>query len=233
MTNGAIMRARLATTFKATAIAMIALLPCAAQAATVPILNGSFEQGTTGRPTGYQNGLTFGQLLTTGPGVNVYSGLQGWTTTTGNRIEVRSDLSSAIDAQSGDYFISLDGGRNSNIQQSVALSTGSYILSFWYSPENTGVATNRINYNFGSLLTGTVTNGTNGATVGAWTQIQVLFNVSTAGSYLLNFAAAGGANRVGGFLDNIQIASVPLPAAGAGLLGGLMAVAGLKRRRRA
>ncbi len=217
---------------KTVAFPLALVLPGLAQAATVPVLNSSFEQGTTGPAAGFQNSLTFGQLLTTGPGVNVYSGLQGWTTTAGNRIEVRSDLSSAIDAQSGDYFISLDGGRNSNIQQSVALSTGSYILSFWYSPENTGVATNRINYNLGSLLTGTVTRGTNGATVGAWTQIQVLFNVSTAGSYLLNFAAAGGANRVGGFLDNIQIAAVPLPAAGFGLLGGLMAVAGLKRRRR-
>ncbi len=226
------MRTRLTNAIRTAGFTMMVMVPAAVQAATVPILNSSFEQGTTGRATGFLNGLTFGQLLTTGPGTNVYSGLQGWTTTAGNRIEVHSSLSSALNAQDGNYFVSLDGGRNSNIQQSVALAAGSYILSFWYSPESTSVNTNRINYSLGALGSGTVTGLTSGATVGAWTQIQMLFNVSTAGSYLLNFAAAGGANRVGGFLDNIQIAAVPLPAAGLGLMGGLMAVAGLKRRRR-
>lgn len=225
------MSKRLAQVLRAVVLPLGLAMPTLAGAATVPILNSSFEQGTTGPVNGYQTGLNFGQLLTTGPGVNVYRGLQGWTTTTGNRIEVRSDLSTAIDAQDGDYFISLDGGRNSNIQQSVGLAVGSYILSFWYSPEGTSINSNRINYNLGSLLTGTVTRGTNGASVGAWTQVQVLFNVTTAGSYLLNFAAAGTQNRVGGFLDNIQIAAVPVPAAGLGLLAGLLAMTGLRRRR--
>lgn len=227
------MRTRVTLAIKSAAVALATMVPGAMQAATVPILNSSFEQGTTGPAGGYFTGRTFGQLATVGSGVNTYQGVQGWTTTTGNRIEVRHDRSTAIDAQDGDYYISLDGGQNSNIQQSVALSTGSYILSFWYSPENTSAATNRINYSFGSLLSGTVTRFTNGANVGAWTQIQVLFNVSTAGNYLLNFAAAGGANRVGGFLDNVQIAAVPVPAAGLGLLGGLLAMSGLRRRRRA
>ena len=218
---------------KVVAFPLALVLPGLAQAATVPILNNSFEQGTTGRAIGFQNGLTFGQLNTTGAGMNVYQGVQGWTTTAGNRMEVHSDRSSALDAQDGDYFISLDGGRNSSIQQSVALAVGSYILSFWYSPENTNATTNRINYSLGSLLSGVANRGTNGAAVGAWTQIQMMFHVKTAGSYMLNFAAAGSANRVGGYLDNVQIAAAPLPAAGLGVLTGLMALAGLKRRRRA
>lgn len=221
---------------RAVHVAAMAIALCGsgvAQAATIPLVNGSFEQGTTGPAGGYQNGLTFGQLMTTGPGVNIYSGLQGWTTTSGNRIEVRSDLSTQIDAQDGNYYISLDGGRNSAIQQSVSLGIGSYYLSFWYSPENGNATTNRVNYSLGTLVSGIANKGTNGAAVGGWTEIKTLFHVTTAGSYMLRFAAAGSANRIGGFLDNIQIAEAPVPAAGFGLVGALLALGGLKRRRKA
>lgn len=207
-----------------------------AQAATVvPIVNGSFEAGTTGRATGYRNGLTFGQLATTGAGWNTYAGVQGWTTASSStRLEVHANRDpNTLDAQDGNYSVSLDGGTNSTIQQTVNLNAGTHILSFWYSPENANIATNRIGYSFGSLLSGTVSRGTNGATVGAWTLIQAQFIVRTAGAYVLSFAAMGPANSVGGLLDNVSLAAVPVPAAGLGMLAGLGALGGLKRRRRA
>lgn len=216
--------------FALAALAFVGLA-AAAPAGAVTILNSSFEQGITGRATGFRTGLTFGQLGTTAPGYNVYSGLQGWTTASGNRIEVHNSNSTALNAQDGSHFISLDGGRNSAIQQSVALGIGTYLLSFWYSPENGTAATNAVNYSLGSLLSGQARNGVNGAAVGNWTQIQVRFGVTTAGSYLLRFGAAGSQNRIGGFLDNVQIASVPVPAAGLTLIAGLGALAGLRRRR--
>ncbi len=204
-----------------------------AQSATVPILNSSFEAGTTGRLTGFRNGLRFDQLNTTGAGWDTFTGLQGWTTVSGRRIEVHSDRDpGSLDAQNGDHFISLDGGRNSTIQQSVSLAAGRYMLSFWYSPETANVATNAIGYSLGSLVSGQVSRGTNGAAVGAWTQIQTLFTVTTGGSYALSFGALGTANRTGGFLDNITIAAIPVPAAGYGLLSALIGLGGMRRRRR-
>lgn len=220
------------------AAAALSLAASGAGAATlVPIVNGSFEAGTTGAAKGLSKHLTFGQLNTTGAGWDVYTGVQGWTTSAGGRLEVHADRDpTKIDAQDGDYFISLDGGKNSNsgISQDVALSKGSYILSFWFSPESTNVASNAIAYSVGTLVSGVAKWGVNGAKLGKWTQISVLFRVKGAGGlYNLGFAAQGTANGVGGLLDNVQIAAVPVPAAGAGLLAGLGALGAMRRRKRA
>ncbi len=215
------------------ALAALALagLAAAAPAGAVTVLNSSFEPGTTGAAAGLTNGLTFGQLDTTAPGWDVYTGVPGWTTVAGNRIEVHSNNSAAINAQNGSHFISLDGGANSAIRQSVALNVGTYMLSFWYSPQTNAGPTNTIRFNVGTLVSGLVRPGLNGGTIGTWTQIVSLFQVTTAGNYNLRFVAQGTANGIGGYLDNIQIAAVPAPAAGFVLLAGLGALAGLRRRK--
>ena len=213
----------------------VALAATQSGAVTVPLFNNSFEAGNTGAATGLGKHLTFAELNTTSPGWDTYTGVQGWNTTSGNRIEIHSDFDQTkIDAQDGDYYISLDGGRNSSISQSVALTAGTYLLSFWYSPESTNVASNAISYSVGNLLNGVAKWGVNGAKMGSWTQITALFYVHGAGgNYDLSFGALGSANGVGGFLDNVSIAAVPVPAAGLGLLTALGGLAGLRRKRRA
>ena len=52
-----------------------------------------------------------------------------------------------------------------------------------------------------------------------------------AGSYDLQFAAAGRGNSVGGLIDNVSLAAVPLPATGLGLIGALAGLTALRRRR--
>lgn len=210
-----------------------------AHAATVTLANNSFEQATIGRPRGTVNNLTFNQLNTTAPGWDVFNGLQGWTVSGGggNRVELRSDNSTSVDAQDGDYYLSLDtgNGRNSTISQSVTLSAGRYVLSFWYSPESAIVATNTIGYNLGNLISGNVSVGTNGASVGVWTEVRQTFTVLTGASLGLSFSALGGADGVGGYIDNVSIAvaSVPVPASGLVLISALGGLLGLRRRRRA
>lgn len=210
-----------------------------AHAATVTLANSSFEQATIGRPRGTVNNLTFSQLNTTAPGWDVFNGLQGWTVSGGggNRVELQSDKSSSVDAQDGDYYLSLDtgNGRNSTISQSVTLSTGRYVLSFWYSPESAIVATNTIGYNLGNLISGNVSVGTNGAQVGVWTEVRQTFTVLTGASLGLSFSALGAADGVGGYIDNVSIAvaSVPVPASGLALISALGGLLGLRRRRRA
>lgn len=207
-------------------------------AATVTIANSDFENGTTGRPQGFTFGTRFANLNTFWPGWDTYNGLQGWTVSGGggNRIEIHSDASSRIDAHSGNHLISLDAGtgRNSTITQAVSIAAGTYILSFWYSPESIWSSTNSVTYNLGNVVNGVVTNGTNGAGVGIWTEIAVRFSVPTATTMNLSFAATGSADGVGGLIDDITIIStVPVPAAGFVLLGGLGLLGCLRRRRRA
>lgn len=203
------------------------------EAATVAMINGSFEGGTTGRPSGTISGARFNDLMISGATWDIYSAVKGWKTTSGAGVEVQSDRNPAtLDAQNGDYYISLDGQSNASIQQKVGLSKGSYILSFWYSPQTTLGPTNTIGYNLGNVVSGRVTSGTNGARVGVWTEVRNRFTVLTRGNYDLTFAALGASDGIGGFIDNVSIEAVPVPAAGLGLLSGLLGLVGLKRRRR-
>lgn len=209
-----------------------------ARAATVVIANSSFENGTTGRPMGSTFGTRFSQLNSSSPGWDTFNGLQGWTVSGGggNRLEIHSDSSSRIDAHSGDHLISLDAGtgRNSTITQAVSIAAGTYILSFWYSPEGNSAATNSIAYQLGNVVNGLVTVGTLGAQVGLWTEVTVRFSVPTATTMNLSFAATGLADGTGGLIDDISIiTTVPAPAAGFTLLGALGLLGGLRRRRRA
>ncbi len=230
-----LMRATLGSVLFAGIVASVA----PAHAATITLANSSFEQATIGRPRGTVNNLTFSQLNTTAPGWDVFNGLQGWTVSGGggNRVELRSDKSTSVDAQDGDYYLSLDtgNGKNSKISQTVTLSVGKYVLSFWYSPESALVATNTIGYNLGNLVSGNVSVGTNGARVGVWTEVRQKFTVLTGASFGLSFSALGAADGVGGYVDNvgIAVAAVPVPASGLVLASAIGGLVGLRRRRRA
>lgn len=222
-------------TFLAAAIlAMFSTLSGRSDAATVPITNGSFEGGTTGRPFGTLTGARFNQLMVSGPSWDIYSAVTGWKTQTGSGVEVQSDRNPfALDAQDGDYFISLDGLSNASIEQKVALSAGSYVLSFWYSPQTLLGPTNTIGFNLGNIVSGQVRNGVNGAQVGIWTEIRTRFTILSGANYDLTFAALGASDGFGGFIDNVTIETVPVPAAGLALLTGLIGLVGVRRRRRA
>lgn len=209
-----------------------------AMAATVTIANAGFEGGTAGRPNGFTFGLKYAQLPGSFFGWDTFNGLQGWTVSGGggNRVEVHSTSTWATDPHSGNYAVSLDAGtgRNSTITQAVSIAAGTYLLSFWYSPESAWGATNAVTYNLGNVINGQVTHGTAGATVGVWTEIKVRFSVLTATTMNLSFAATGAADGTGGLIDDVSIvATVPVPAAGFALLGGLGLLAAFRRRHHA
>ena len=207
-----------------------------AMAATVTIANAGFENGTTGRPNGFTFGQKFSQLPGSFIGWDTYNGLQGWTVSGGggNRVEVHSNSIWGTDPHTGDYAVSLDAGtgKNSTITQAVSIAAGTYFLSFWYSPESAWGPTNAVTYNLGKVVNGQVTHGTAGARVGIWTEIKVRFSVASATTMNLSFGASGAADGTGGLIDDVSIvATVPAPAAGLLLLGGLGLLAGLRRRR--
>ena len=154
------------------------------------------------------------------------NGLTGWTVSRG-----AVDIESApIAPRDGAAFAELVGTTNALLRQTVKLTTGRYVLNLWYSPEAaTKAATSKLGWNMGGLATGVLSTA-NGATVGNWVQLQVEFLVHTTKKYQLSLANYG---KAGGFVDNVSIAPVPVPAAGFVLLGALGALTGLRRRKKA
>ena len=204
------------------------------QAATI-VQNGSFElsPGITGL-----KGRSFNTLATSAPGWDIFASLPGWTKLTGDGIEIQADAAvGQTDALFGEHYVELDSNNNSSMRQTLSLDPGRYLLSFWYSPralEGRSSETNGIGYSVADLV-GSVTGpgGALGTTVGTWTEITAKFFVKTAGSYNLDFKAEGKSDSFGGFVDNVSVAAVPVPAAGLLLIGALGGLALLRRRRTA
>ena len=221
-------------------IALAALLAVVAsgsvvQAATI-VQNGSFEDspGTTGL-----NGRAFNSLVSGAPGWDIFTTVPGWKATGGAGIEIQTDKAvGQTDALFGEHYVELDSNNNSSMHQTLSLTAGRYLLSFWYSPRalqgNSQAQTNGISYAIANLA-GSVTGpgGVNGTKVGDWTEITGIFNVGADSTYNLDFAAVGTSDSYGGFIDNVSVAAVPVPAAGLLLVGALGGLAALRRRRAA
>jgi hypothetical protein len=223
-----------------TTLLALAAFGSIAHGATI-VQNGSFEDDPAPGLAGTNNGLLFGQLVGSAQGWDVYASLPGWTKTgNGSGIEVQTDKAvTSTDAMFDEHYVELDSNNNSAMRQALTLTTGRYKLSFWFSPRalrnNQSTAeTNGIRYSIADL-SGTI-EGPGGAaqtSVGMWTEITGLFNVAQDGVYDLDFAAVGSSDSFGGFIDNVSVAPVPVPAAGLLLLGALGGIAALRRRRMA
>jgi hypothetical protein len=206
--------------FSACLLAVGALFSLPAYATTI-VENGSFED--------------FDATKLNGSGWHVYPSIPSWTAVSGAGIEIQTNPTlGTIDAQDGRAYVELDSDNNSSMTQFVNLNVGSYLLKFFYSPRNGDSGDNGIDYSIAGLtgnISGPSVDPLTG--VGFWTEISALFKVTTAGSYALNFAATGTSNSYGGFVDNVSVAPVPVPAAGFLLFGALGGLAALRRRRKA
>lgn len=186
---------------------------------------------------------------------DVFASIPGWTSLTGTAgIEVQSAGTIPLAPQSGDYYVELDsdrgsasGATNSGMYQSVSLSAGLYVLEFYYSPRVSGNPgeTNRIDFGlatdyatagaqagpFSSFVSGPSV-GPPTTSVGSWTLISAMFNVS-GGSYDLWFEATGADDSLGGFIDSVSLSVVPAPLGIVLLPFGFAALHLIGRRRRA
>lgn len=202
-----------------------------AGAATI-VQNGSFEQdpGALGN-----NGKTYAQIAAgVGGGWDIYNALPGWATDR-DGVEVQTKHTIPLTPYDGDYYVELDTTRNSGISQDVTLGVGRYLMSFAYSPRINSKTTNAIDFGIDTLFFDVV-NGPGGAfnsVIGQWSLVTYAFTVTTAGQYTMFFDAASKSDSLGGFIDDIKIASVPVPAAGFLLFGALGGLAALRRRKAA
>lgn len=191
----------------ATALALAAL---GAQAATNLVANGSFEADTQAAGTW-----------------NFYANLTDWTGV--NNIELRNNVAGT--AQNGVNFVELDTDRNNSMKQSIAASSGDYLLSFWYSARpGVGAGSNGLSYSFGALA-GNVLTATSGGAANVWQ--HYVGKVHLTGATDLNFGAIQTSDALGGSLDNVSVSAVPEPEAFAMLMAGLALVGTVLRRRKA
>ena len=208
------------------AVAAATLATAATASTTNYVVNGSFED-VEGAVQSRNNGSW-----------GTFSSIPGWTDLGGTDFEIQTNPTlGSIDAQDGFRYVELDAhgsGSNAQIGQMVTLGAGTYKLSFYYSPRVnvSPTTTNDIVYSVGTLLSGMITGAPNEDYLhGMWTEVTGLFTVETDGDYLLAFGGAGYEETLGGFIDNVSISAVPLPAGGLLLLGGLGALAFARRRK--
>lgn len=201
-----------------------------ANAATI-VQNGSFEQdpGIVGL-----NGNNFADLATPG-GANwdIFTTLPGWTVESGDGVELQTAETIPLMPYDGNYYAELDGNQNTSISQDITLGLGRYLLSFAYSPRINQIGTNAISFGVLGLVSDTVEGPSATYPIGQWTMVTAEFTVTAAGQYTLFFDAASRSDSFGGFVDNIQVAAVPVPAAGFLLFGALGGLAMLRRRKTA
>lgn len=206
--------------------AVVTALAGAASGATVS--NGSFED--------------IGSGTLNGSGWNMFTSIPDWSA--GHRVEVQSNRTlRSIDAQEGSNYVELVTNRNDSLSQDVFLGLGNYKLSFFYSPRvrTAGTTSNNMSYavtsDDGALASGSVNGAPGGdAPWGEWTEITSIFSVTEAGAYTLSFAATGsssarGCGNCGALIDNVTLASMPLPASSLLLLAGIAGLGAMRARR--
>lgn len=211
----------------AAALTVSAFLASPGMAATNFVVNGGFEANV-----GLGNNSW-----------NVFDNIPGWTTTSGRGIEIqRGNGIGGASPYEGLQKVELDShnlsgsgpkndNSNSGMQQLLTLGAGTYEFSFAYLGRTKDANTNGIGY---SLMNGILNDMVTGVRKDGWTIISHIFSLDEKTEIAINFWAKGNEDTLGGYLDNVQISAVPLPAAlplyGAGLAA--MGFIGWRRKRK-
>lgn len=196
------------------------------------LINGSFEESPM---VAGNAGGNFDTLNSSGRSWDIWNALPGWYAR-GPGIEIQSNRTlGQIDAQDGTRYVELDTTSNSMMVQNVALDAGRYELSFYYMPRQSRADTNDIlasvfgwlSGDLASILAqGSRTRDTD------WVQFSQIFEIETAQTVSISFRAEGRSDSLGGLIDNVALAAVPLPAGMLLLVSGLAGLAVMRRRSR-
>lgn len=200
------------------------VLAAHAHAQTNLVTNGSFELGNTSgtKPA------SGGSILNTTP--------SGWVTTAANRIDLLSSGFAGGVASSGTTWVDMIGGGSPYVGpvtmvQTLTLAAGTYDFSFDYNGWGGNGAGTTLNYNIGTLLSGSVdATGMKIYTGTAWSTLATTFTVTTAGSYALTFKVPSGSIS-GPMLDNVVVSASTVPEPTTASLA-LLGIGSLLVRRR-
>ena len=151
----------------------------------------------------------------------------GWTPET--QIELQNHAAGDPAATGGDVFAELDADFNSSMSRIIG--PGTYTLSYLYSPRpRVGSGSNPIQVSLnGDEISYTTGSGLlSGST--AWYQVTTQ-RFTLTGPTTLRFAAQGTSDSLGGYIDNITLATVPEPTTWALFILGFGAIGYAMRRR--
>ncbi|MFL4471479.1 choice-of-anchor C family protein [Tateyamaria armeniaca] len=195
-------------------------LGAAQMASAATIVNGSFEDpDVTGAFATFVSGST---------------AITGWTVGSGS-VDVVDTL---WIAQEGSQAVDLDGSAVGSIFQTITdLIVGtSYTISFYMSGNPDGPPpVKSMDVSVGANTAGYTFDMSGGnAETGVW-ELNTFTFTAAATSEVLTFASTTGGSAYGAAVDDVSIAPsiapVPLPAGGLMLVGGLVGLAALRRRR--
>lgn len=174
----------------------------------------------------------------------VFQTIDGTWETLDNTAGIEIQNNTRTQAQDGEQYVELDShdgknsrrkDTNSRMGQEVYLDEGTYDLSFWYKPRTKKESDNII----GAGIYGPVpTNGEiaydswDGSAPLDWDLKNLVFEITTAGDYSVQFEALGKDNTLGGFIDNVSLTKVdaPLNTGVFGFLLAILPVAALRQR---
>ncbi|MDG4649148.1 hypothetical protein P6F26_11885 [Roseibacterium sp. SDUM158017] len=180
-------------------------------------------------------------------------GFGAWSSNSGTGIEVqRTGAVGGVSAYSGVQYVELDSdtarggdgtasGTNSSMTRTVSLTAGWYNLTWYYLPRTNTANDNLISVfvdgageAVGTNLIGEE-NGTR-SQISTWLPVSYRFYVDgTDNDYGITFLAGGTENTLGGFIDDVSLSEVPVPAS-LGLLApaiALLGAMGWRRNRKA
>ncbi len=181
----------------------------------------------------------------------VYQNFDSWSTTSGSGIEIqRTGAVSGVSARSGRQYVELDsdnerGGlsgqpKNSSMTTQLSLIAGTYLVEWYYQPRTTTANDNKIGVYLAGASEGLFAKPAIGSENGVrtsstnWAKVVYEFTVDGKDNlYALTFRAEGLSNELGGFIEDVSVSRVPVPAAGFMLLAGIGGLAAFRRRKSA
>lgn len=181
----------------------------------------------------------------------VYQTFGEWETTSGSGIEIQvTGAVTGVSANSGDQYVELDsdnerGGlpgqpKNSSMTTELNLIAGNYIVEWYYQPRTATPNDNKIGVYLAGASQGTFFATLLGSensvrtAITDWVKVTYEFYVDGKDNdYLLTFRAEGISNELGGYIDDVSVSRVPVPAAGFMLLAGIGGLAAFRRRKSA
>lgn len=173
--------------------------------------NGSFEELSS--EAGLVNGVNLNNILTTGPGWDVFSQVPFWFAEEGSGIELQKNGVSKTPFE-GNLLLELDSNNNSlrgnqtntKVSQIVNLNPGNFKLKLNYQARVLTGNTSEMKVLVDDVVVGTINVLTTG-----WTAHEFTLNNLSMGSHKISLMGSGTQDNLGALVDDVSLKQICLP----------------------